>query len=51
MVLEGRLLYRILQPSAEALILDTDHPGIVEPEIEHEVEPMGKVRFYVEFYR
>ncbi len=50
-VLEGRLLYRILQPSAEALILDTDHPGIVEPEVEHEVEPIGKVRFYVEFYR
>ena len=50
-VLEGTLLYRILRSPAEELILNPDHPGVVEPEVEHEVEPMGRVRFYVEFCR
>lgn len=50
-VLDGRLLYRILRSPAEELILNPDHPGAVEPEVEHEVEPMGRVRFYIEFYR
>lgn len=50
-VLEGRLLYRILQSPVEELCLDSDNPGVVEPEIEHEVQPLGKVRFYVQFYR
>ncbi len=50
-VLDGRLLYRILLSPAEELILNPDHPGVVEPEVEHEVELIGRVRFYVEFYR
>lgn len=34
---------RILTPSAE--------PGVVEPTILHHVEPLGPVRFHVEFLR
>ena len=50
-VLDGSLRYRILEPELEEHILDTEHFGVVEPEVLHEVKPEGKVRFYVEFYR
>ena len=50
-VLEGQLMYRILDPKMEEYILDVNRLGIVEPEVLHEVEPMGKVSFYVDFYR
>lgn len=49
-VLEGRLAYTILEPRAEH-ILGPDTPGVVQPEQPHRVEPLGKVRFFVEFYR
>ncbi len=49
-ILEGRLRYRILDPRSES-ILDSDHPGVVHPVQLHEVEPLGPVRFFVEFYR
>lgn len=50
-IVEGQLLYRICEEPAGEWKLDPDNPGIIEPEVEHEVEPLGKVRFYVEFYR
>jgi len=60
-VLEGSLRYRILEPALEEVILQADSDGgesrgasaigIVEPENSHEVEPIGKVRFYVEFLK
>jgi len=50
-ILEGRLQYTINEPTEEVLILDPDTHGVVEPEILHEVKPLGPVRFYVEFYR
>ena len=50
-VLEGQLLYRICQEPREEWKLDPENPGVIEPEVEHEVEPLGKVRFCVEFYR
>jgi tellurite resistance-related uncharacterized protein len=53
-VLEGRLIYRIRDPGRPAsdteLTPDTG-PGIVEPTVLHEVEPLGRTRFYVEFYK
>jgi tellurite resistance-related uncharacterized protein len=49
-VLEGSLKYIILEPDIEKLQLDPQNPGIVEPAIKHQVEPQGKVKFYVEFY-
>ncbi len=48
-VVEGRLLYRILAPREEC-VLSPGTPGIVAPEQPHEVEPLGAVRFFVEFH-
>jgi tellurite resistance-related uncharacterized protein len=48
-VLEGRLRYRLLDPPSER-ILDPQTSGVVQPAQPHEVEPLGPVRFYVEFY-
>jgi tellurite resistance-related uncharacterized protein len=50
-VIEGRLRYRILEPEAEETVLGPDRPGVVEPTVAHEVEPLGHVRFFVEFWR
>lgn len=50
-ILEGELLYRILEPELEELTLSSDRHGVVEPTILHEVKPLGEVRFYVEFFR
>ena len=50
-VLEGQLKYTITEPEEEVMILSDVLPGVVEPTVLHEVEPLGKVRFYVEFYR
>lgn len=50
-VLEGRLRYRILEPAIEEVDLSPGSPGIVEPEVLHEVVATGRVRFRVDFYR
>jgi tellurite resistance-related uncharacterized protein len=53
-VLEGRLAYRVTDPrrAAQELVLTpSSDPGIIEPTIRHAVEPLGPVRFYVEFHR
>ena len=50
-VLEGRLRYRILEPDIEEVDLSPGRPGIVEPEVPHEVDALGPVRFHVDFYR
>lgn len=50
-ILEGELLYRILEPELEVILLNPSCYGVVEPCIEHEVSPHGPVRFYVEFFR
>jgi tellurite resistance-related uncharacterized protein len=49
-VLQGRLLYRILEPVPTETLLLPGTAGVVEPGIRHEVEPDGPVQFYVEFY-
>jgi tellurite resistance-related uncharacterized protein len=53
-VLEGRLAYRVTdprRPASETVLTAEAAPGVVEPTILHEVEPLGPVRFYVEFLR
>lgn len=50
-VTQGKLRYRILEPAIEDHILDIDHVGIVEPEVPHEVTPLGAVTFHVEFLK
>lgn len=48
-ILEGRLLYRTLDPESEEA-LAPGLPGVVKPGQPHEVEPIGKMRMFVEFY-
>jgi tellurite resistance-related uncharacterized protein len=52
-IIEGSLLYRITDPSAEPeeILLTPELPGVVEPRIEHEVQVVGPVRFQVDFHR
>jgi len=50
-VLEGRLLYRVLDPHSECILDPVGAPGLVEPGVPHEVAPLGPVRFQVEFHR
>jgi tellurite resistance-related uncharacterized protein len=53
-VLEGRLAYRIedpRRPVSETVLTAQTPPGVIEPTIRHAVEPLGPVRFYVEFHR
>lgn len=50
-VVEGSLRYRILEPSVEEHVLEPGRDGVVEPGVAHEVEPLGPVRFFVEFLR
>jgi tellurite methyltransferase len=57
-VQSGRLRYRIYHPYQTDNILDLGHPGIILPEVEHEVEPLaehllqriGDVEFFIEFW-
>lgn len=48
-VVEGSVRYRILEPPSEE-ILTPSTPGVVRPEQPHEVEPLGPVRMFVEFF-
>ncbi len=50
-VLEGSLLYRILEPVVEERLLEPGVDGIVQPTVEHQVEVCGPTRFIVEFLR
>jgi tellurite resistance-related uncharacterized protein len=48
-VIEGSLRYRILDPVGEQ-ILTAGAQGVVQPEQPHEVEPLGPMRMFVEFF-
>lgn len=48
-IVEGRLRLTYLDPPRET-ILDPATPGVIAPEETHEVEPLGPVRFFVEFH-
>lgn len=47
-VMEGSLEYSFGEPRRR-FTLDREHVGIVRPELPHQVEPLGAVRFHVEF--
>jgi len=49
-VVSWKLHYRILGDVPEEHILGPNTPGVVEPNTPHEVEALGEVRCYVEFY-
>jgi tellurite resistance-related uncharacterized protein len=51
---EGSLRYRVTdprRPETATIITPNTPPGVVEPTIVHLVEPLGPVRFHVEFLR
>jgi tellurite resistance-related uncharacterized protein len=51
---EGRLRYVVSDPRrqrSEWILTAGGTPGVVEPTIQHHVQPLGAVRFYVEFLR
>lgn len=51
---QGRLRYLITDPDRESgdwLLTPDSEPGLVEPTVLHRVEPLGSVRFYVQFLR
>ncbi len=50
-VTEGSLVYRILEPEVEDILLDPSMAGVVEPQVVHQVIVDGQVKFFVEFYR
>ena len=50
-VLDGELLFRVLEPRIEEVVLSAGRDGIVEPGVAHEIAPIGDVSFYVEFCR
>ncbi len=49
-VTEGRLRY-IVDALDITVVLDSDTPGIIQPQVLHRVEPLGTVRFHLEMYR
>jgi tellurite resistance-related uncharacterized protein len=50
-VVHGRLLYRILEPEVFEVTLTAHNFGVVEPQVLHEIAPLGEVELYVEFYK
>jgi hemoglobin len=52
-VIDGRLALRITDPRRPPSRheLTPESRGLIEPTITHEVEPLGPVRFFVEFHR
>ncbi|GGD55522.1 DUF1971 domain-containing protein [Erythrobacter arachoides] len=51
---EGKLRYLVTDPrrvSTNEVLTPDSAPGIVEPTILHRVEPIGAVKFHVEFLR
>ena len=51
---EGRLRYAVTDPRrapSERVLTPESEAGLVEPTILHRVEPLGPVRFWVEFWR
>lgn len=49
-VTSGQLRYQILNDLPEEYILNPELPGIVEPQVPHQIEPIGSVEFYIELY-
>ena len=46
---EGELEYII--EDEEKHMLTPENPGIVEPQVQHHISPLGPVKLHVEFYR
>lgn len=47
-MIEGEL--RLFFPDGRETLLDPDHPGLIQPEETHWVEPVARMKMQVEFY-
>ena len=50
-VLEGEIEYTLSGESSSSTTLTPENPGTIKPLVKHYINPLGKTRFYVEFYR
>ncbi|NES84053.1 MAG: DUF1971 domain-containing protein [Moorea sp. SIO2B7] len=50
-VISGKLHYQILTTPPQTYLLTPTVAGIIEPQVPHQVEPLGETSFYVEFYQ
>ncbi|MGH7342111.1 MAG: DUF1971 domain-containing protein, partial [Candidatus Rokuibacteriota bacterium] len=50
-VSRGRLEYHVHAPFGTREVLEPGASGVVPPEVEHHVAPLGDVEFFVEFWR
>ena len=50
-VLDGRLLYEILEPKIQTFTLDKDSTAYIVPEVPHRVEKIRNVIFQVDFLK
>lgn len=50
-VLKGRIILRTHGDDAREEDLSPAAPGIIEPQVPHELEPEGAVEFYVQYFR
>jgi len=50
-VVRGQLTYHIHAPYEADEVLTEGEAGVVLPEVQHRVEPLGAVAFFVEFWR
>lgn len=50
-VVTGTLIYRIHHPFYSEERLDSQTPGIVLPDVQHDVHPSEDAMFYIEFWR
>lgn len=48
-VIKGKLQYNI--ENGESIVLQPGIQGVIEPQILHNVSPLGEVEFFVEFYK
>lgn len=49
-ITKGKLLYCIYD-TQEEISLDTNHYGVIEPNTLHHIQPLGEVKFQIEFYK
>lgn len=50
-VQEGRLRFRARTDPPLEVVVTPQRPQVIPPEVHHEVEPQGPVRFFLEFLR
>jgi tellurite resistance-related uncharacterized protein len=48
---KGEIDYTIESNPPEVICLNTEESGVIEPNVLHFIKPLGKVNFFLEFYK